>query len=174
MLAYIRALINIAFLKAGPEDLPASQFLLGITLVFYVLAQVPVSVIAYRPGAMPLQIIAVSLLLAVAGLWILLVLTGHRSRYVQTLTALLGTSALLTLLSVPLSLWRQAMSTTDPPSAIPVLGIVVIMLWSIAIDGHILARALSKPFFIGLLVAVAYFFLHTTLLFELVPRSMSS
>ena len=86
MLAYIRALINIAFLKSGPEDLPASQFLLGVTLVFYVLAQVPVSLIAYRPGAMPLQIIIVSLLLAVAGLWILLVLTGHRSRYLQTLT----------------------------------------------------------------------------------------
>jgi hypothetical protein len=44
-----------------------------------------------------------------------------------------------------------------------------IMLWSIAIDGHILSRALSRPFGIGLLVAIGYFFLHTSILYELMP-----
>ena len=33
------------------------------------------------------------------------------------------------------------------------------------IDGHILSRALSRSFGVGIAIAIAYFFLHTTLLF---------
>jgi len=173
MLAYVQALINIALLRSGPEDLPGSRFLLGVTFAFYLLAQIPLALIAYGPGSTLVKIIAVSVVLLVTGLWVLLALTGFKSRYLQTLVALLGTSALLSVLSFPFSLWRQATMLSELPPAAPIVVIFAIMLWSIAIDGHILARALSKSFFVGLLVALGYFFLHTTLLFELVPQSLS-
>ena len=169
MLAYVHALINIALRRSGPEDLPDSTFLLVLTLAIYVVTQVPLALIAYGSSGSLARTVTISLLLLFAGLWILLRLTGYRARYRRTLTALLGTSALLSALSIPFSLWRQSMLGAETGVALPSTFLFAIMLWSIAIDGHILARALSRPYGIGLFIAVGYFFVHTTILFELMP-----
>jgi len=169
MLAYVQALINIALRRSGPEDLPDSAFLLGLTLAIYLVTQVPLALIAYGPSDILVRTVTISLLLLFAGLWVLLRLTGHRVRYRQTVTAMLGTSALLSILSIPFSLWRQSMLNTESGVAMPSTMLFAIMLWSIAIDGHILSRALSRPYGIGLLIAIGYFFLHTSILYELMP-----
>jgi hypothetical protein len=169
MLAYVQALINIALRRSGPEDLPDSAFLLGLTLALYLVAQLPLALIAYGPGDLLVRTLAVSLTLLFVGMWVLLRLTGHHTRYRCTVTAMLGTSALLSVLSVPFSVWRQSMLNTESGVAMPSTFLFAIMLWSIFIDGHILSRALSRPFGIGLLVSIGYFFLHTSLLYELMP-----
>jgi len=169
MLAYVQALINIALRRSGPEDLPDSTFLLGLTLALYLVAQLPLALIAYGPSDILLRTVAVSLLLLFSGLWILLRLTGYRARYRRTVTAMLGTSALLSILSIPFSVWRQSMLSADSNVAMPSTFLFALMLWSLFIDGHILSRALSRPFGIGLLISIGYFFLHTSLLYELIP-----
>lgn len=169
MLVYVQTLINIALRRLGPEDLPDSGFLLILTFVAYLLFQVPLVWISYGPSEAVVTTIAVSALLMVGFLWALLQLTGYRARFRQTLTALLGTSALLSLLSIPFSVWREATLDLGSATAAPSIFIFVIMLWSLAIDGHILSRALSRPFVIGLMLAIGYFFLHTMILFELMP-----
>jgi hypothetical protein len=123
MLAYVQTLLNVALRKKGPEDLPDSRFLLGFTFAVYLLLQIPLGWIAYGPSSILVSTIVVSVLLIVAGLWVLLALTGHRSRFRQSLTAM---------------------------------------------------RAISKPFGIGLMIAVAFFFLHTAVLFELMPDDLAS
>ncbi len=158
--------------KLGPEDLPDSGFLLGLTLVAYIVLQLPLALAAYGPSSAIVTSLGATVLLLVTFLWVLLALNGYRSRYRQTLTALLGTSALLSLLSIPFSVWRQAAYDMQAASALPSVAIFAIMLWSLAIDGHILSRAMSRPFVIGLLVSIAYFLLHTTVLFELMPDGM--
>lgn len=173
MLVYVQALINIALRRAGPEDLPDSGFLLGLTLIAYVVLQLPLALVAYGPDSAVLTTIGVSALLLVAFLWVLLRLTGFQARFRQTLTALLGTSALLSFLSIPFSLWREATLDMEPATALPSIFIFAIMLWSLAIDGHILSRALSRPYAIGLMISIAYFFLHTTVLFELMPETIT-
>lgn len=170
MLVYVQALINIALRRLGPEDLPDSGFLLGLTLAAYLLLQVPLAWIAYGPTTEIVTTIAVVALLRVVFMWALLQLTGLQSRFRQALTALLGTSALLSLLSIPFSIWREATIAVQPSTALPSISILAIMLWSLVIDGHILARTLSKPFAVGLMVAVAYFFVHMRVLFELMPE----
>lgn len=171
MLVYVQTLLSIALRRLGPEHLPDSGFLLGLTLVVYLAVQVPLAWVAYGPSDAIVTTIGVSALLLIGFLWALLSLTGYRPRFRQTLTALLGTSALLSFLSIPFSLWREATLDGQPASALPNVFILAIMLWSLAIDGHILSRALSRPFAIGLTVAIAYFFLHTTLIFELLPEA---
>ncbi|MGI9343083.1 MAG: hypothetical protein ACR2QV_09535 [Gammaproteobacteria bacterium] len=173
MLVYVQTLLNIALRKLGPEDLPDSGFLVGLTLVGYVLMQVPLAWIAYGPSNAILSTIIVSALLLVAFIWVLLRVAGFRQRYRQTLTALLGTSALLSLMSLPFSVWREATVDLQAASALPSIFIFAIMLWSLAIDGHILSRALSRPFAIGLMLSISYFFVHTTILFELLPDTVT-
>ena len=170
MLVYVRTLVDIALRRLGPEDLPDSGFLLVLTLIAYLVLQLPLALVAYGPNNAIVTAIGVSALLLAVFLWLLLGLAGYRARYRQTLTALLGTSALVSFLSIPFSLWREAALDVQPTAALPSIFIFAIMLWSLAIDGHILSRALSRPFVIGLMVSIAYFFLHTTVLFELLPE----
>jgi len=58
--------------------------------------------------------------------------------------------------------------------ALPSTIIFALMVWSLVVDGHIISRAISKPFGIGLMIAIAFFFLHTAVLFELMPDSPAS
>jgi hypothetical protein len=169
MLAYIQVLIKIALRRSGPEDIPDSGFLLGLTLAIYFITQVPLALIAYGLNDLLVRTVSVSLLLLFGGLWILLRLTGNSARYRRTLTAMLGASALLSVLSIPFSLWRQSLLGAETGVALPSTFLFAIMLWSIAIDGHILARALSRPYGIGLFISIGYFLVHTTILFELMP-----
>ncbi len=169
MLAYVQALLNIALRRSGPEDLPDSTFLLGLTVAFYLVTQAPLALMAYGSSEASLRAVAIGLVLLFGGLWALLVLTGHRARYRRAVTAMLGTSALLSAISLPFSVWRQAAADIGSGVAMPSTIIFGIMLWSISIDGHIVARAISRPYGIGLLIAIAYFFLHTMVLFEVVP-----
>jgi hypothetical protein len=169
MLVYVQALINIALRRLGPEDLPDSGFLLGLTVVAYVLLQLPVGMIADATMPAIVTQIPVSVALAFAFVWVLLRLAGFPRRYRQTLTALLGTGTLLTVVAMPFMIWRLSVLQLQPAAPFPELILFIIMLWSLAVDGHIIARALSRPFVVGLLVSIAYLLLYRTLLMELMP-----
>ena len=169
MIELIRAFVAITVRKMGPEDLPASGFLLGLTAIVYLLVQFLSAFIVFGVGQEAFVMVIYDLGLLIISLWLLLALTGKRARYGQTLTAILGTSALLGLMSLPFSLWRRMLGDVEPGTTIPSAFILAIVLWSFAVDGHILARALSRPFAIGLMVAIVYFFVHTTLLFRFTP-----
>ena len=169
MLELLKAFVAIALRRAGPDILPDSRFLLAVVLVAYLLLQLPVALLVFGPGGDALRTVLYDAALLMVCLWALLWLTGYARRYRQTLTALLGTSALLSAVSVPFNLWRESPLVEVSGTALPSAVILAIVLWSFVIDGHIVARALSRPFAVGLMVAIAYFFVHTTLLFEFVP-----
>ena len=170
MYELLKAFGAITVRRLGPEDLPASRFLLGLSLAFYLFVQMPVVLLAFGATEGAAIIMGLDVVILVAFVWTLLYVTGHRARYQQTLTAILGTSALLSLLSIPFTLWRRSMVDVPPGStALPSALILMIVAWSFVVDGHILSRALSRPFGMGLLIAVAYFILENSLLFEFLP-----
>jgi hypothetical protein len=166
----VRAFVQIATLKLGPEDLPASGFLLGMVTAAYLLTGVAsVSFYTDSAGEAARQL-AVDLALTFGFFTLLLVLYRKGHRLLQTLTALLGTGALLSLIALPLTAWLQTldMSATET-AAIPAVGIYLIVLWSIAVTGHILRRALDIPYVGGLLIGVAYFVLNLATFARLFP-----
>jgi hypothetical protein len=167
MLVYLQTLMKIALWKLGPEDLPDSRFLLGATITAYLLLELPLALLVFGATPVLVQTLLVDVLMLVAYLWLVLRLAGHQRRIRQTLTACFGTGALLGAISAPFTVWRQMSLGTDSGAALPSTIIFAIILWSIAVDGHIISRALSKPVAIGLVVAVTYFFLHTLVLQEL-------
>ena len=174
MNAYVKALVNIILRKLGPEDLPDSGFLLGFSLAVYLALQVFLALILFGPSVILIKTLALDIALLTFCLWALLRLTGYQPRFRQTLTALLGTSALLSFLSAPFSLWRQYSINIEADPALPSTVVFAIMLWSLVIDGHILSRALSKPFGVGLIASVVYFFLHALVLSQLLRPGISS
>lgn len=169
MYALVRAFADIAIRRSGPQDLPASGLLLGLTVVTYLLTQLPLALMLPGTVARALQMMLADTLLIGGSLALLLWLTGRMPRYRQTATAVFGTSALLSLMTIPFYLWRTGLSAAQLDAALPTAAILMILVWSFVVGGHILAQALSRPFALGLMIAIAYFFVHTNILLMLVP-----
>ena len=156
----VHALLDIATLRRGPQDLPGSAFFAGLMALLYVLTGV-ISIAVYSSSVSQLMAqLALDLALLVGFFSLLLSLCRRGARLRQTLAAIMGAGALLACFALPLSLLLQSSAPGDPSALIPALGIYLIVLWSISINGHILQRALEIPYVGGVLLAASYFILN--------------
>ncbi|NDY95565.1 hypothetical protein [Wenzhouxiangella limi] len=146
-------LIQILLLRLGPQDLPPGPSVLLATLTLY-LVTASLSISLGDGAGSPTLLLLLATGLPMLLVWIVLRLKSRVSRWEQTLSALYGTSALLSLLSLPLNL--QVGAEPAPPI---VLLSLVIFLWSFAVDAHIWRHALDTSFAAGLAVAMIMFLL---------------
>lgn len=153
MIALLSRLLDIIFLRRGPQDLPAGRSVVLACLAFYVL----IAAIALNVGrtpANPTAVLVLATALPLLLVWIVLKLRDRVMRWEQTLSALYGTSAILSLVTLPIN-----MNAGSEPSA-PVLIISLgVFFWSFAVDAHIWRNALDTSFGAGLAVAMLLFIL---------------
>lgn len=160
MAELIRAFFDITLRRRGPEDLPASGFLLGLVLGCYALVSgLGVAVYARSVADFSAQL-ALDLALFFGFFVLLLALYRRTGRLLQTLTALLGTGAMLSAIALPLLLWLRTEDPETPGAGVPALGMYLLVLWSLMVTGHILHRALEIPFVGGMVLALGYFTLN--------------
>lgn len=164
MSVLLRTFLDIALFRIGPENLPASRFLLYATLCVAALVHTVLTWVIFRSSDVVILTLVIDIGVLIVCVWLLLRLIGLTNRFGQTLTALLGTGTLLKLASMPFVYWNATVPAEVPKPALPSAMILAIVLWSFAVEGHILARAMSRPFVIGVLIAIAYFFLSAVLL----------
>ena len=169
MLPLLRAFLQIIMRHEGPEQLPDSRLLVMITLMAYVLAQVPPAWQVYGSSATAVLAILVDVLMLISAVWAVLRIAGHPNRYRQTLAALLGTTALLTLPLALLNYWLGELTGAGRAPAGPSIAILLLITWTLTVQAHIFARALSRPFVIGLLVAVSYFIANYGVIWQFAP-----
>lgn len=144
-------LIQILLLRQGPQDLPPGPSVLLATLTLYVLSAA-LSLSLGDGSRSPTLVLVLATGLPMVLVWIVLRLKSRVARWEQTLSALYGTSALLSLLSLPLNLQTGA----EPTPAV-VLMSLMIFLWSFAVDAHVWRHALETSFAAGLAVAMVMF-----------------
>lgn len=160
MLPILDAFLQIALRRRGPEDLPDSGFLLVVAGAAYVLTQGLLAAPVYGTPLALARSLVLDLLLLCGCLWGLLRLSGHGRRFRQSLTAVLGTGALLSVCMLPFNYWLDAAVEPGKPALAPTIGLLAVVSWSLVVNGHIFSRALSRPFAAGLALSVAYFFLN--------------
>jgi hypothetical protein len=80
-----------------------------------------------------------------------LFVTGFARRSVQVLTCVIGCGALLTMLSIAEFVLFRPFVGQGLAGTVAVL----IGFWSIPVEGHILARAISRHWFVGIGIAMA-------------------
>lgn len=116
-----------------------------------------------------------SLVLAVALPWAMLRARGRDARYVQTLTALVGTWVLATLAYLPIAYFAKDLPLPQPglpPTRMQALvawATLILAAWKLAINGQIWRHALDWPMGGGIAVAVGVFLLELGLLRLVVP-----
>lgn len=168
MRALINPFIQICLLRQGPQDLPTSGILLAIALTAHTVMSVVLSHISLNT----LQALLSGLLDTV----MLVVLTGSLlfvqrriTRVTQTVTALAGTGAIITFLALPLSGWLHGADQAAGEGGFALLLLLILTGWSLAIAGHIFRHALSVPYFVGLVLAVVFYWISISVFRALFP-----
>ena len=166
--ALIHPFVQICLLRMKPQDLPSSATLLALVLLTHTVVGAAVASVNLRFGqAIAAGVIDTALL---CGLTIaLLMLRTLRERTVQTLTALAGAGSVIGVLAYPASLWLHRAYQANEHS--PVLAVLVLAMlgWSLVVSAHILRHALSAPFYLGLLVSIAFYWISIEVLGNFFP-----
>ena len=161
----IKLFLDICLFRQGPQDVPRSRFLLGIVAAANLLFSIVLGLFEVDfPQALIQGLAALALLLT----FILVTLTvaGQRDRIEQTLTAAVGGDTLITALGLPLVIARVALPGLQNTASLLLLGL---MLWEIAVFGHIIRHALNLPYLAGLGVALAYTAISLRVMMTLFP-----
>jgi len=155
MLRFLETIWRIALLRAGPQDLPGGVATPALSVTMYSFVVVLSRLVDQRSaGASDLFVSIVVPLLAAGSI---LGLRRATARFNQTVAALFGTGALISLVNLPL--W---FSTQTPLPAPLVMLALIALFWSLAVDGHVWRNALNCSFAGGLMVAVLILFLQLT------------
>jgi hypothetical protein len=146
---------NICLLRRGPELVPTHPWFVGAVVSADVLSNFFIAM-QFGSDTSAVQIatrILVSMAAVAVATWMMLSMRDVAGRYPATITALFGCDLLFTLLSailIPLAGDSEAFRA----------GIVnLIVIWSIAVNGFILHRAMNVTVFIGILLALGTAFL---------------
>jgi len=163
LLPLVRFFFDLCLLRRAPQDLPASWALLGVTLLADLLTGMMLaSAVGISPGmglAQSLFDVAFMLVLLYGALYLL----DRLPRFLQSATALLGSSALLGFAAaVPVGLLPPDQEGREPIGA--ALLLLTLVLWSILVTGHILRHTFQLRLGQGIAIAVLYTYFAYSLL----------
>ena len=168
MLQLIRAWFEICLLRRTPQELPASGYLLGVSLCCYGLVSVLVSSQSYTFNR-ALLLAGADLGLLVVFVWSLLYLQSKTARIGQTLSALAGSGSLMGLFALPLML-AIGPGTVNEPVPAPLVSLwLLLLLWNLFVMAHIIRHALSSSFAIGFGISLLYALLSMQVITTLFP-----
>lgn len=153
---------EISILRKGPQDVPASPWLMRLMLAPYLLVNL---LILWLDGSWLRAIVQIGAetALLVGFSYPLLYFSGKTARFPQTFTALLGCDTLISLCAIP-----AVASLHTQISDIALIAMLVLMVWHWLVNGHIFRHALDRPLLFGLALAFLYILISSqvmTLLF---------
>ncbi|MEJ1296884.1 MAG: hypothetical protein RPU64_15080 [Candidatus Sedimenticola sp. (ex Thyasira tokunagai)] len=155
----INLFVNICLLRAAPQDVPASTFLLAVTALLG-LATGTLVIHDTFGGLVPaflaqlLDLVMVYILLSSV-----LRFLGKSGRLVQTATALFASGTIINLLAMPLQLLIGGDPATSEMGGLGALLYLILMLWGVLIVAHIARHTFEISLRHGLLIAISYFLL---------------
>jgi hypothetical protein len=147
--------VDICLFRAGPADIPASRWLMKLSLFVYF----SIGLLAGRIDSQWLASFSSSFadtlaLLVFVG--IALQIKQQQSRYLQTVTALAGTGSLLTLLSMPVLYAFSLLKDPSQASSLIMLAIMALVFWSLMVTAHIFRQALDIKAGMAAVITVVY------------------
>lgn len=158
MLSLIRFFAQLCLLRTRPQDLPASQSLLGLVAIVNVI----IGTVLVSPAlGNPFTAFTASLVdTAVLAGFVLLVLKfrNHPERFIQTATSAIGVSAVISALSLPLQWMMPAPSEgmAAPSAESASLMLLILIVWLQVALGHVLRHAIDVSLMLGVGLAFLY------------------
>ena len=169
MLALFETLFAIIRLKKGPDAIPYSWLLCLITMTLWLFAGLAMTAMTEELGETDFLLGTFTGVVGLACYASIIVLSGHTPRLLQTVTAILGCGAVLSLIFIA----GDVVLSTILSESLTSLIIMLILLWSIPVEGHIIARAIDRHWYVGIVTAMAVFVLQLFLYELLNPAAKS-
>ena len=154
MSSLFRVLLDIALWRKGPQDLPASAFLLAMLTALYVAVSL-VQVHLFGWGLLStVVLVVIDAAMMSAWVWMLLSLFKKKPRYLQTLSAIFGVSTLLGVMDALMRLLLDAMGGGSGPTLWDLAQLILVA----AIVGRILKLAIEGSMLTGVALTLAIVF----------------
>lgn len=153
VLPLIRTLFDIVLLRKGPEDMPRSWVLLLLVLALWVFSALAALALIEQFDESDFFLGFFSGIIGISCYAALVVVSGHSERLPQTISAIIGCGALISLAFVAEYVLFLPFLGQVPTGLIANL----ILLWSVPVEGHIIARAMDRHWYIGILIAIVVF-----------------
>lgn len=162
MQALLLFFFDLARLRRAPQDLPASSALMMVlAVVSLLLGTANGAQVFGGPGAAfgaNLLDIVLTLLL----LYLLLQLTGHAARWMQTATAFFGLGVLAGAVMLAVRAFAEVFGVKDVAMLID----LILAIWLHVALGNVLRHALDVPLLAGVLIVLSY----TVVAFSVIAR----
>lgn len=162
--SFVATIIDLLRLRCGPQALSYSLArLVRLAILAFALDLIAAHLLDPGDDAVPRLMVGFGLGLLLP--WWLLSWRGGTARYVQTLTALLGTGVVLSLVFLPLALWAISSGMADPATApnprqaLLAWLILATVIWKIAVTANIWKHALNLPMATGVGMSLLLFVL---------------
>lgn len=153
----LNVFVDICLLRAGPQDLPGSSFLLMVTALLSLLTGTLVVVGTFGSLGAALAAQSLDILLLLGLLKLLLQINSKPARFQQTAIALLGTGVLINLVAMPLQLIAPGDPSANVATELSGLLYLFLLVWALVIVGHIIRHAIEIKLANGIALALIYF-----------------
>lgn len=153
MLALFLTLFDIVRLRKGPEAIPYSWVLCLVVLTLWLLAGFAIALSTESIDDQDFLNSTFTGVVALACYAAIVVSSGHTPRLLQTATAILGCGALISFLYLVETVVLGALVGEPVTNLIAML----IVFWSVPVEGHIIARAIDRHWYVGIAAAMAVF-----------------
>jgi hypothetical protein len=159
--------MELCLLRAVPQALPASRWLLGFSLVTYLLLSLATTALS-AGFVVGLQVAMLDFVLLCGFVMALLYLVNKPRRILQTLSALAGAGSILAVPAILLTLVSGSGIGPDTQS-LSVLWLLL-LFWNLLVTAHILRHALSSSLALGIGLSLAYILVSTQLMVSVFPH----
>lgn len=140
-------------MRKGPEHVPDSSLVLIVAVALFVIAMAT-SGLLVEPGADDSVIVSVSVsVMGYVLYWMVLFTTGFSRRLLPTISSIMACGSILTVFMVIAYLALLPILGANTASLIAWL----ILIWSVPVKGHIIARAIEKHWYIGITIALTVY-----------------
>jgi len=153
VLALFETLFDIIRLRKGPDALPHSVVLLLIVTTLWLFAGLTMIMLTPELDEEDFVIATMTGVAGYACYAAIVVFAGKRARLLQSVMALLGCGALLSLMFVA---GRVFLSPFLSENIVNIV-VTLILLWTVPVEGHIISRAINRHWYIGVVIAMAVF-----------------
>jgi hypothetical protein len=153
LLALIKTLFDIVLLRKGPEAIPRSWLLFLMTVLLWLFSALAALALIEQFDDSDFFLGLFGGMIGLACYAALVVISGQSDRLSQTMSAIIGCGALISLAFVAEYVFLLPFLGSVPTSLIANL----ILLWSVPVEGHIIARAINRHWYIGILIAIGVF-----------------
>lgn len=155
VLPLIKTLFDIVLLRKGPADIPSSWILFVLILALWVFSALAALALIEQFDESDFFLGFFSGVIGIVCYATLVVVAGKPDRLLQTISAIIGCGALISLAFVAEYVLLKPFLGEGPTGLIANL----ILLWSVPVEGHIIARAIDRHWYIGILLAIVVFVL---------------